>query len=164
MNVDRILEALNHREVDYLLIGGINFLLRHKPLLTYDVDVWVRDDAANLASLNRALKALGAGWGKTEKTWGVVPDDPSWLRQQGVFCLTTDQGALDIFREVLGLEGRYDECKREAGKEFTASGVAYLGLSDRHMLLAEQALDPGNQRTDRIETLKEAIAKRAGSQ
>lgn len=163
MNVDRILETLNQHEVDYLLIGGINFLLRHKPLLTYDVDVWVRDDAANLAALNRALQALGAEWGKTEKSWAPVPDDPGWLCQQPVFCLTTEHGALDVFREVLGLEGRYAECKGEARNESTASGIPYHGLSDRHMLLAEQALDPQNQRSERIKTLKAAIAKASGS-
>ena len=39
MNVDHILETLNGHQVVYLLIGGMNFLLRHTPVLTYDVDV-----------------------------------------------------------------------------------------------------------------------------
>jgi hypothetical protein len=37
MNVDEILRTLNQEHVDYLLIGGMNFLLRHLPELTYDV-------------------------------------------------------------------------------------------------------------------------------
>ena len=40
MNVDEILAALNAERVDYLLIGGMNFLLRHIPELTFDVDIW----------------------------------------------------------------------------------------------------------------------------
>ena len=52
MNVDHILRALHEEHVDYLLIGGMNFLLRHRPELTFDVDIWVRDDAENLERLN----------------------------------------------------------------------------------------------------------------
>jgi hypothetical protein len=37
MNVDAILRALNDAQADYLLIGGMNFLIRHAPELTFDV-------------------------------------------------------------------------------------------------------------------------------
>ena len=47
MNVDRILETFNRHEVAWLLIGGMNFLLRHKPVLTFDVDLWVDDTVQN---------------------------------------------------------------------------------------------------------------------
>src|SRR4051794_38002434 len=110
MNVDEILNQLNSQQVDYLLIGGMNFLLRHLPELTFDVDVWVRDSQPNLERLNTALRLLGAGWGPTEERWATVPEDWSWLRKQTVFCLTTNHGALDVFRQVHGLEDRYDEC------------------------------------------------------
>ncbi|MBU6398946.1 MAG: hypothetical protein KGS61_01380 [Verrucomicrobia bacterium] len=100
MNVDEILDALNREQVEYPLIGGMNFLLRHRPELTFDVDVWVRDDSTNLPRLNRALRALGAEWGETEMDWKPVPEDWRWLLHQGLFCLTTRHGALDSFREV----------------------------------------------------------------
>ena len=80
MNVDEILRTLSQEQVDYLLIGGMNFLLRHLPELTWDVDIWVRDDAENLARLNRALSLLGAGWGRSEPVDEIrhenVPDSP----------------------------------------------------------------------------------------
>src|SRR5687767_6997550 len=110
MNVDAILQELNAAKVDYILIGGMNFLLRHLPELTFDVDIWVRDDAENLECLNVALRKMGAAWGPTEQEWKPLPGDWQWLRRQSVFCVTTDFGALDIFREVRGLEGRFDEC------------------------------------------------------
>ena len=44
MNIDRVLQALAKNEVDYLLIGGMNFLLRHAPEITYDIDVWIADN------------------------------------------------------------------------------------------------------------------------
>ena len=122
MNVDEILRTLNQEQVDYLLIGGMNFLLRHLPELTWDVDIWVKDDAENLARLNRALGLLGAAWGRTESEWKPVAADSRWLGTQEVFCLTTAQGALDVFREVRGLEGRYLDCQGRGIRTQTAGG------------------------------------------
>ena len=34
MNIDHILQMFNASEVEYLLIGSMNFLLRHEPVLT----------------------------------------------------------------------------------------------------------------------------------
>lgn len=157
MDVDRILKTLNDHQVDYLLIGGINFLLHHQPVLTYDVDIWVADIDLNLQNLNAALIELEAAWGPSEKDWKPVPKKFTWLKQQGCFCLTTEAGALDIFRDVLGLEGHYDECSKSARCGKTATGISYRGLSDNHMLLAEEALDLSHRRADRINILRRAI-------
>ncbi len=159
MNVDQILSALNDEQVDYLLIGGMNFLLRHRPDLTFDVDVWVEDSPPNLDRLNRALAKLGAEWGRTEAEWQAVPTDPAWLQQQAVFCLTTPHGALDVFRDVRGLEGRYSDCRARAVTSATASGVRFLGLSDQDMLACQEALPPGQQNQRRMETLREALRR-----
>ncbi len=134
MNVDEILRVLSDEQVDYLLIGGMNFLLRHLPELTFDVDIWVRDEAENLERLNRALGVLGAAWGEAENDWRPVPEQGHWLQRQGCYCLTTEHGALDVFRDVRGLEGRYDECKVAGLYSKTSSGVPYHALSDEHML------------------------------
>ena len=63
MNVDRVLETLNRHQVDCLLIGGMNFLLRHQPMLTFDVDVWVADTPDNLRRCESAL----ADWHEAAK-------------------------------------------------------------------------------------------------
>jgi hypothetical protein len=157
MNVDEILRALKEERVDYLLIGGMNFLLRHLPELTFDVDVWVRDEAENLNRLSRALRRLGAQWGRTEAAWAPVPEDGRWLETQAVFCLTTRHGALDVFRDVLGLEGRYPECKTRGVPGATASGIPFHGLCDEDMLACQEALPPGEQKVRRMETLRNAI-------
>ncbi|MBM3833649.1 MAG: hypothetical protein FJ403_10335 [Verrucomicrobia bacterium] len=159
MNVDEILSALNNEQVDYLLIGGMNFLLRHLPELTFDVDVWVRDEAANLERLNRALRKLGAEWGRTEAEWRPVPDDWHWLQSQGLFCLTTKHGALDVFRDVRGLEGRYFECQKRGLTSSTGTGVKFTGLSDEDMLTCQEALPAAEQKQTRMEVLRAAIAK-----
>ena len=160
MNVDEILTALNNEHVDYLLIGGMNFLLRHAPELTFDVDVWVRDDVANLERLNHALQRLDAAWGPTEKEWSPVPEDWHWLQRQPCFCLTTRQGALDVFREVRGLEGQYAKCRSAGITSKTATGVAFIGLSDEHMLVCQEALPPAERKARRVELLREAIRKK----
>ncbi len=159
MNVDAILRSLAKHRVDYLLIGGMNFLLRHRPELTFDVDIWVRDEVGNLEQLNQALRELGAEWGPRESDWKPVPADWRWLQGQSLFCLTTREGALDVFRDVRGLEGQYDQCRRRAVAAQTATGVPYAGLSDVDMLSCQEALPPGEQKPHRIEVLREAIRR-----
>ena len=73
MNVDRIIKTLNQHGVDYLLIGGVHFLLRHKPQLTFDVDIWVDDNKKNLLRCEKALNSLNAEWGATERDWDLFP-------------------------------------------------------------------------------------------
>jgi hypothetical protein len=162
MNVDEMLRALNQNQVDYLLIGGMNFLLRHLPELTFDVDIWVQDDPQNLARLNCALNLLGAEWGRTESEWKRVSPDWHWLQGQGVFCLTTAHGALDVFREVRGLEGDYLSCKARGARARTASGVPFTGLSDQDMLACQEALPPAERNNHRMQVLREAIRQAEG--
>jgi hypothetical protein len=160
MNVDEILKALNDEQVNYLLIGGMNFLLRHSPELTFDVDVWVRDDGTNLERANRALQRLGAEWGASDKDWREIPEDWRWLERQGCFCTTTRHGALDVFRDVRGLEGRYDECRVAAVPSVTTKGMRFMALSDEHMLACQQALPENERKAKRVEILTRAIAER----
>src|SRR4051812_4999042 len=149
MDVDGILSTLNKNEVKYILIGGVNFLLRHEPVLTFDTDIWIKDTSENRIRLNQALINLGAEWGENEKNWKPVSKDPAWLERQGVFCLTTNYGALDVFRSVRGL-GTFEECMSEAIISKTATGIPYYGLSDKHMLDCQLALEEGNRKLDRI--------------
>ena len=157
MNIDRILESLNSARVDFILIGGVNFLLRHGGPLTYDLDIWVEGSDENLHKLVKALNDLNAEWGATEATWARVKMDIGWLKQQTVFCLITREGGLDIFREVRGLEGKYEECKSRAIPARTKGDVQYLGLSDRDMLQTQLALELADRKLDRISILRKAM-------
>ena len=88
-----------------MLVGGMNFMMRHAPVLTFDIDIWIEDAAANLERCERALVELNAAWGNTEADWGPVAQRaPGWLKAQSVFCLTSSHGAIDVFREVRGLD------------------------------------------------------------
>jgi hypothetical protein len=157
MNVDRILDTLNRHQVAYLLIGGMNFLLRHKPVLTYDVDVWIEDTTENLHRCEAALADLEAEWGATESDWKPVAGHPrGWLRTQALFCLNSPHGAIDVFRRVKGLE-EWHTCATRALRESTASSVPYRGLSDADMLQSQLALDEHERNHERIATLKAAL-------
>ncbi|MDZ4744302.1 MAG: hypothetical protein SGI98_12900 [Verrucomicrobiota bacterium] len=157
MDIDHIFKSLTEGKVDYILIGGVNFLLNHEPILTYDVDIWFRNTAENKERLNNVLAGLGAKWGESAETFRPIPESPEWLDRQVMFCVTTDAGSLDIFREVKGLEGCYEECFIRSSEKRTNTGISYRSLSDGDMLACQMALDPRDQKLDRIKVLKLAL-------
>lgn len=159
MNVDHILRTFSDCGVDYLLIGGMNFLLRHEPVLTYDIDLWIHDTTANRERCDLALRKLDAAWGPTETDWRPVAAQPGWLGRQEVFCLTSSSGAIDIFRAVKGLSS-WAECNARAHAGRTAGGVPYRGLSDEDMLTCQLALPPADRRRNRVAALELALGRR----
>lgn len=160
MNVDHILETLNRHNVDYLLIGGMNFLLRHAPVLTYDVDLWIEDIDENLNRCEKALSELQAEWGTSDQNWEpVAKQKHGWLKNQSAFCLTSTHGAIDIFRRVKGLEN-WRACLDRTSREKTAGNIPYRGLSDEDMLRSQKALDKSEQKHERISVLERAIRQK----
>lgn len=155
MNIDQILRTFSDCRVDSLLIGGMNFLLRHEPVLTYDIDLWIHDTAENLTRCDAALRTLDAAWGATEQEWRPVAAQPGWLWRQEVFCLTSPSGAIDIFRAVTGLPS-WVECNARACAGLTAGGVPYRGLCDEDMITCQLALPPEQRRLSRIAVLERA--------
>lgn len=159
MNVDRIFETMNRHGVHYLLIGGMNFALRHEPILTYDVDFWIDDVSANRQNCERALADLNAEWGPTDETWKPVKEmQPGWMEQQSLFCLTTAHGAVDVFRSVKGLESWQDSWDRGINAALS-TGTVYRALGDDDMLRCQLALPEGLQKKSRIETLRAQLLR-----
>jgi hypothetical protein len=159
MNVDRILETLNANRVAYVLIGGMNLLLRHQREVTYDVDFWIEDTPENLARCEQALGELGAEWGSSDADWGPVADKrPGWLGRQGVFCLNCPAGAVDIFRAVKGLES-WAECRARAESCHTAAGTAFSALCDEDLLRCQLALPESEQKLQRIHFLQYRLGR-----
>lgn len=161
MNIDHILQAFNTAQVDYLLIGGMNFLLRHEPVLTYDIDLWIHDTPANRDRCHAALVQLDAAWGPSEAAWRPVAEQEGWLTRQPVFCLTSPAGAIDIFRSVTGLPS-WEDCRGRAVAAQTAGQVEYRGLCDEDMIACQLALPTGERRQGRIECLQRALAAKQG--
>lgn len=96
MNVDHVLATLGSNGLEFLLIGGMNFLLRHEPVLTFDIDVWIHDSASNLDRCEAAMSELDASWGASDEVWRPVSEQPGWTRRQVVFCLVTPHGSVNI--------------------------------------------------------------------
>lgn len=160
MDVDQILRAMNDGEVEYLLIGGMNFLLRHEPVLTFDVDLWIDDNEANRRRCERALGRLGAEWGRTDDDWGpVAARAPGWLDQQTVFCLTSPAGAIDVFRSVVGL-ANWAAVKDRAVLEATQGAVRYWGICDEDMLRCQLAIEAPYRRTQRVASLEKLLSRK----
>jgi hypothetical protein len=157
VNADGILGAFHRRGVEAILIGGMNFMLRHQPVLTFDVDLWVADSDENLARVADALRDIGARWGPDETSWSDVPQDFAWLRRQALFCLTSPLGAIDIFREVAGLEGQWAACRARCTELTTATGIPYASLSDRDMLACQLALPEAERKLDRVRFLQNLL-------
>jgi len=104
---------------------------------------------------------MQAEWGPTEQDWGPVQRRaPGWLRQQGVFCLTSPHGAIDVFRSVVGLES-WAGCRARAARSQTMAGVAFWGLSDEDMLRCQTALPESERDKERIRVLTEALRRPA---
>lgn len=159
LDVSEMLQVLNHNHVDYLVVGGMNFLFRHEPILTYDLDIWIRDTPDNRARCIIALNEMGASWGESEASWqsvGAMTGD--WLLHQSVFSLLTRYGALDVFRSMAGLVS-WEESSRHAEVVQTANGVSFRGLSDEDMLACQEALEEGERKLDRIRILRRAILR-----
>jgi hypothetical protein len=157
MDLDRILSVFNAHQVDYVLIGGMNFLLRHQPVLTYDVDLWIDDTPINRHRAEDALSELGACWGPREEDWQPVANfGRDWLAHQSVYCLTSPAGAIDIFRAVRGLES-WAQCRTRAYAGTTGTGTPFAGLSDADMLASQTSLPEHEQKQDRIRALRAVI-------
>lgn len=159
MNVELILETLNRRGVRYVMIGGMNFMLRHAPVLTFDVDLWIEDTPENRERCEAALAELNAEWGAADNDWQLVSAMPAgWLGQQSLFCLISPEGSIDIFRNVAGLDSWQLAYDRSVDEK-TAGGVPYRGLSDSDMLRCQYALDQPFRKVERIAALEAALKK-----
>lgn len=159
VNIDHILETLNRRGVSYLVVGGMNYLLRHEPVLTYDLDIWIRDSEDNRIRCESALAELDAAWGESESSWGPVARQPAgWLGRQSVFCLTSPYGALDVFRQIKGLDS-WEQSRAGSYEGCTAAGISYRGLSDEDMLRCQEALPKADQKPERIRRLRKALGR-----
>lgn len=61
LEAEDILAVLNHREVDYVVIGAFAAIVQGAPLeATHDLDVTPRRDLENLRRLSEALDELDA--------------------------------------------------------------------------------------------------------
>jgi hypothetical protein len=161
VNADAILATMNRHGVNYLLIGGMNFLLRHEPnVLTFDIDFWIEDTEENRSRCEAALAELDAEWGENDASWQPVKNHPpGWLSRQGVFSLHSPHGAIDIFRSVRGLAD-WQVSRQSAIAAQVGAGNKYFAINDEDMLKCQLALDPASQKPYRIASLQSKLGNK----
>ena len=101
-----LLERLHQHRVDFVLIGGVCGVMHGSGLLTVDLDVCCRFDAANLHRLETALRELHPWHRLTPNRLAFVLTDDLCVSLKNLY-LQTDLGKLDCLGEVLGV-GDYD--------------------------------------------------------
>ena len=153
-----VFRVLNEHAVQYLLIGGLNYFLRQKPVSTQDIDVYVEHSRDNLTRCESALSALHAQWGRDDADWELTSAKPvGWLSGQSVFCLLTPQAPLDIFLSVPGLSS-FAEADAKAAGFITNDGTKVRCISTEHLLACQMALPENLRRLDRVRHLLELQA------
>jgi hypothetical protein len=150
----RLFRVLNEHQVRFILIGGMNYYLRYRPVTTQDIDIWIKPESQNSERCECALNSIGAEWGRTDDNWGPTAMKPQgWLSTQSVYCLVTECGMIDVFRSVAGLPDFEDSWDRGETVEFSA-GVEYRSLSAQDMISCQLAIPEGSRRIDRMNHLK----------
>jgi len=125
----RLLEALGGKEVDFIIVGGVAFVLHGSARVTRDLDVCYSRAPENLARLAAALEPL-------HPTLRGAPADLPFRLDVGTlrsglnFTLTTEAGDLDLLGEITGVGG-YDQLTRGASQlEIYGRLVRVMGLDD----------------------------------
>jgi hypothetical protein len=153
-----VFHVLNEHAVSYLLIGGLNYFLRHRPVSTQDIDVFVDSSRDNLTRCETALAALGAQWGRVDAEWTLTSEKPAgWLSGQSVFCLLTPHAPLDIFFSVPGITS-FAAAAANAVTIVTNDGTKVQCISTEDLLACQLALPENLRRLDRVRHLLELQA------
>jgi hypothetical protein len=106
---ERMLEVLERRGVDYVLIGGLAGVLHGSPAVTFDTDVCAARDRGNLDRLAAALREMKARIRTDAEPAGLpFTCDASFLSTMNLVNLKTKFGDFDISFEPAGFDG-YDE-------------------------------------------------------
>ena len=157
MNVDLILSTFNRHQVDYILIGGMNFFIVHEPVTTFDIDLWIADTEPNHQAVHAALVELQSEVSFSSKgdDWRrlCMEESSTWLARQSVHCLFTPHGPVDVFRHVPGLEDGYNTLRDQCPLRQTRSGVSFRSLSDDLMIRCQLALPEHLRKLDRLRAL-----------
>jgi hypothetical protein len=100
LDAERILTALGHHRVDYVLVGGLAVQTHGHVRTTIDVDVYPRPDPANLSRLADALNELDARI--LNPGSAGVPIDAAMLPRATIWQFATRHGAVDVIHEAPG--------------------------------------------------------------
>jgi hypothetical protein len=92
------ISALNHNEVDYILVGGYSVILHGYLRTTGDLDIWIKKEKKNYAKLVEAFKEFKMPvFDMTEENFLKNPE-------LNVFTFGRPPSSIDIMTDVKGLD------------------------------------------------------------
>ncbi len=157
LDFQRLFRILNENGVRFILIGGMNYFLRFRPVTTQDIDVWISPAMQNIQRCEKAMVAIEAQWGRTDDDWGAVSNKPTgWLLSQSVFCLLTDCGLVDVFTSVAGLPD-FETCWDRGAMMLTGQETTFRSLAAMDMLACQLAIPEENRRHERVAHLRRIL-------
>ncbi len=125
---ERLIKALSHHHVRFVLIGALAARLHGFPRLTAAADITPADDMRNLERLAAALEDLDAKVYTESVPEGLVFDrSAAALSRATMWNLVTNAGRLDIAFLPAGTKG-YEDLAKDA-ERFEAFGVQFLAAS-----------------------------------
>jgi hypothetical protein len=136
LSADQILHRLVGRGVDFVVIGGIAAVLQGSARNTFDLDICLATDDANVAALGDVLTALGARLTGADEGVPFVPDART-LRQIELLTLVTSLGELEVLSRPSGGPA-YQELRRNADR-YDVGGFNVLVASIDDLIAMKQA-------------------------
>lgn len=127
--LDRLLERLTARGVDFVVIGGIAATVHGSAHITRDLDICYSTEPANLEALGAALVELRARLRGVEDDVDFVPDTAT-LKVTQVLTLETREGWLDLIAEPAG-GPPYEKLRKRADRiEFKGLTLLVASIDD----------------------------------
>ncbi len=133
-----LLDALDRKEVDFVVIGGVAGLAHGSAYPTYDLDIAYARGARNLERMAAALRSIRV-------TLRGAPDDLPFqvdARTLGAgmnFTFLTEFGAFDILGEVDGVRS-YEELRAQASIQ-EVGGIPVRVASLNHLIGMKRRVD-----------------------
>jgi predicted nucleotidyltransferase len=120
LQIKELLQALDRRGVEFIIVGGIAGLAHGSAYPTYDLDVVYSRDPTNLDRLASALVEIGVSLRGAPADLPFTPDAHT-LANGANFTFDTEWGAFDILADAAGM--RDYEAMRVDARLNTIEGV-----------------------------------------
>ena len=122
--------ALNHCNVEYILVGGYAVIFHGHTRTTGDLDIWVNKSKENYKKLIAAFKQFGMpAFDMTEENF---LNNPTF----DVFTFGRPPVSIDILTNVKGLQ--FEESILKA-KDFSSGGITFKLIDYRDLIQAKKS-------------------------
>jgi hypothetical protein len=143
----RIIKALDHHHVKFVLVGALAARLYGFPRLTADADITPAHDEKNVERLASALRDLNAKVYTESIPEGLTFDcSAKTLMRARMWNLVTGAGRVDIAFEPAGTAGFAD--LSSGAEKFEAFGVTFLVASLDDIIRSKEAAGRPKDRED----------------